>query len=676
MNEFRNIDAMLTLDISTVECDTINKIVYLGAVDGTIEIASENFKWAHLTDWKNYDFTDPVINDIIVADSLIFFAGGEAIGIYNSNIGVFVETIFKFGDFPTKTAANKLLIHNNSLWVAFDKGVAKIPLDAPNFSPEHWKNYSKSQGLAVEKTHDITSFKDTIFIAQKNHVLKLVDTSFQIVETAECKNITGSKDTLYYSLPFFMKRYGHSVLEFPEWPDKIKGHALVGPADDPTLVIFYQKNNGFALYHRGKYKHIVSNSPISNQFRSMDFDSKGNLWACSDGTVYGLGFMRLKDGNWLNFSQQTRHDIKYIKNYWQIKAFGDGRLFISGWGGGLLIGNPSQNGFIFDTLTNYNSPMVGKFPVIGQSRMDSKGNIWTVHFGETGGPLLFKFDKSNGYKTEINKTLSTDRKFIYLGIDNFNTKWLGSYENSGLYYFNEMDENDPSDDIFGILKTNDGLIENKHNAIEVDKEGMVWIGTTEGVSVIINPSNVLNGRAPIVRTSIDALKGKYVNDIMIDALDNKWFATKDGVWVLDPDGAEVLATINKDNSFLHTNEVLSLASDFNSGKVFIGTIQGLYEVSTLSIAPDISYNIKCYPQPFSIGLHEELTIDGLAADSDIRIVSINGDFVRKIKTRSRKALWDGRDEHGDYVSSGIYLVLADSGSGGTNSIAKIAVKRY
>ncbi len=68
-------------------------------------------------------------------------------------------------------------------------------------------------------------------------------------------------------------------------------------------------------------------------------------------------------------------------------------------------------------------------------------------------------------------------------------------------------------------------------------------------------------------------------------------------------------------------------------------------------------------------------IDGLAPYTDFRIVAVDGTFVIRITSIGRTTIWDGRDQFGNYVESGIYLILADSPSNNTKSIAKFAVIR-
>jgi hypothetical protein len=164
-------------------------------------------------------------------------------------------------------------------------------------------------------------------------------------------------------------------------------------------------------------------------------------------------------------------------------------------------------------------------------------------------------------------------------------------------------------------------------------------------------------------------------DIFIDELNNKWIATNNGVWVLNPDGTETIAIINKKNSPLIDDDVYSIIIDGETGIAYFGTKKGLCTASSLSIKPLQSYNISCYPQPYNPGVDGYLTIDGLTSDSEIKILTIDGGLVKTITVIGRKAIWDGRDTKGNYVTSGIYMAVASSTTTGTDSVGKIAVIR-
>ena len=62
--EFRNINALFSLDVSTLNCNQENGAVYVGTLDGILEKYTDDKLWTHIFDIKNGNFSNPRINDI------------------------------------------------------------------------------------------------------------------------------------------------------------------------------------------------------------------------------------------------------------------------------------------------------------------------------------------------------------------------------------------------------------------------------------------------------------------------------------------------------------------------------------------------------------------------------------------------------------------------------------
>ncbi|MGC8728267.1 MAG: fibronectin type III domain-containing protein [Elusimicrobiales bacterium] len=100
--------------------------------------------------------------------------------------------------------------------------------------------------------------------------------------------------------------------------------------------------------------------------------------------------------------------------------------------------------------------------------------------------------------------------------------------------------------------------------------------------------------------------------------------------------------------------------------------------SILSLAPASTISEpKVAPNPLrpSKGLaYSNITFSNLPADADIIIYNVSGVKVRKLKTDSSgMAVWDGKNENGENVASGVYFALITKGS--SNKTIKIGVQR-
>lgn len=164
---------------------------------------------------------------------------------------------------------------------------------------------------------------------------------------------------------------------------------------------------------------------------------------------------------------------------------------------------------------------------------------------------------------------------------------------------------------------------------------------------------------------------------MVDALNRKWIGTNTGVWVLNEDGTSVVENITKDNTPLLENAITSLATDENSGSIYIGSRSGMNSAHSYAIRANLDFNsLRCFPQPFIPSVDPELVVDGLAERSQVKISTVEGTLVRTIASSgSRTVVWDGRDEKGELVPSGVYLVSGFSETSGETGVTKAMVIR-
>ncbi|HCE98937.1 MAG TPA: hypothetical protein DER10_10635 [Elusimicrobia bacterium] len=101
----------------------------------------------------------------------------------------------------------------------------------------------------------------------------------------------------------------------------------------------------------------------------------------------------------------------------------------------------------------------------------------------------------------------------------------------------------------------------------------------------------------------------------------------------------------------------------------------VFSLIQLKAASNLS-SIKVFPNPFNPNKHTQgLTIDNLTPEAEIRIFTVGGELVKKVEyaTRSGRAVWNGKNEAGRKVASGVYIALIKA-SGGVRRI-KIAVEK-
>ncbi|MBT7515674.1 MAG: hypothetical protein HN655_07420, partial [Candidatus Marinimicrobia bacterium] len=132
------------------------------------------------------------------------------------------------------------------------------------------------------------------------------------------------------------------------------------------------------------------------------------------------------------------------------------------------------------------------------------------------------------------------------------------------------------------------------------------------------------------------------------------------------------------NSPLLSNEITDIAFDEKRNLAYIATSNGVNILRIPFGEEKKSYSqIKVYPSPFYLPSESSLVVDGLPFESSMMVMTLDGRVIRKILSQGisvdgDQLFWDGRDEMGDFVSSGVYL-LAIYGMDGSQVVEKVTV---
>jgi hypothetical protein len=224
------------------------------------------------------------------------------------------------------------------------------------------------------------------------------------------------------------------------------------------------------------------------------------------------------------------------------------------------------------------------------------------------------------------------------------------------------------------------------NDIIVDNNGEVWVATDNGVVIIADPYQVIQNpnslpttqKMRIIENGISTPLTENVITLRNDALNNKWLGTNaSGVLYVSPDGSTLLNQFTMSYSPLPDNKINCLTTDSKTGLVYMGTQKGLLSYKTVAVEPLNEFDkITAGPNPYLIPNEHLLRIDGLVENSSIKILTISGTLVREMETPGgRIANWDGRDNNGSLVSSGIYIIVGYNKDGSKVGTGKVAVLR-
>lgn len=226
-------------------------------------------------------------------------------------------------------------------------------------------------------------------------------------------------------------------------------------------------------------------------------------------------------------------------------------------------------------------------------------------------------------------------------------------------------------------------------AIAQDRDNAIWLGTNQGIFRVDDPSTWANRDFHVTQIKIPRndgtnladylLAGVNISAITVDGANRKWVGTLDnGVYLLSPDAQTVIEHFTTDNSPLYSNEIWSIACHPTSGEVMIGTNAGLIAYQSQASTPAESLqtsNVRVYPNPVPPNYVGSITLDGLVADAEVRVVNADGRLVAHGMSLGGTFTWNGRTASGERVASGVYSFFVTSPGGVQTAVAKIAIVR-
>jgi len=203
-----------------------------------------------------------------------------------------------------------------------------------------------------------------------------------------------------------------------------------------------------------------------------------------------------------------------------------------------------------------------------------------------------------------------------------------------------------------------------------DADGRVWIGTDVGVVEITRPETAINSNMTINHIKVPRNDGTSLADYLLDAqfvtyiaCDNsnrKWISTRgSGLYLVSETGDAILQHYTEENSPLPSNTVCSVVCDSRNNSVYIGTDMGLVEYKSDSspAEKDLS-NVYAYPNPVRPDYTGWITIKGLMENSLVKIADSMGNVFYTTRSEGGMVTWDGCNQSGQRVKSGVYYVFA------------------
>ncbi|UKK62201.1 Por secretion system protein [Prevotella communis] len=626
--------------------------------------ASNSLYSYHLNDHSitTYDKVNPLSDTYISYIAWSQQAKRLIIVYQNGNIDLMdlQENVTNISSLYTKTlteskTVNNVYIHQQYAYLCMPFGVIKVNMERAEISETYMLNQN-IQAVAIDNT--------SIYARNDQGTVYSALLSTNLID----KSNWNATDT-----------YPAFTTDTADWDAYIDIVKTLKP-DGPYYNQFYESKivNGKLYTTGGAFRsgQIALNNP--GIIQEYDFDT----W-----TIYPTNINEITGFNYMDINCV---DIDPTDNS-RVMAAGRCGLY------------EFKNGVLENFYYKENSPLrpvtsssTGKYltddyTLVHGIKFDNDGNLWVLN-SQANNVNLLEFTKSgqwiSHYKNELcykdNTSMSTMRCLLF--------------DSQGLLWFINTHFNSPC--IICYDKTTDKVLiyssftnqdgTNYENCypydIQEDYQGNIWIATNQG-PFYIKKEEKGQSNATLYQEKVPRndgtnyadylLSGIHTNGIAIDGGGRKWFATiGNGVFLVSEDNMTQLQHFTAENSPLLSNNVQYISINHSSGEVFFLTDKGLCSyIADATVASDDMQkdNVYAYPNPVEPGYTGLITVVGLSFDADVKILTSSGRLVAQGRSNGGTFTWDGCDQQGKRVASGVYMVAAATSDGNKGIVCKLAI---
>jgi ligand-binding sensor domain-containing protein len=642
-----------------------NSLVWFGSSDGKLSSFG-----SEINEWKQYLFIDrngaPLdIGHLLCDGKFLWVSSNIGISLFDTERhgGEIKETYRRFGDLPTGTQVNSALIKNDTIWLATANGIAYADKNDPNLLDfTRWRSLNRDSlpALPGDNAREIFLYDGQLWIKYTEAVVELLrDGEFsvgRIVDPSrDVYSAAASNDTLYVGCSRGLLLSWHAGQL-----DTIEINGLdssLTTIDINPLIgkIIGSLGQGIFYQDGENWSNVFTQGLARNRVVDMAETGDGRIWLAHD-----MGFLSSFDGS------EWRNLVLPESNLLTIEADGNGNVWVGTFGKGVYRVTPDLQ------ITNYNvanSSLMGveedlDFIVVTDIQSDPDGLLWFgCYRGYPTRPISFYDPSSDQWEYYSSGNFGFDPKILALYSDG-DRVWTG-FENNGVFLVDYGD--DPFNTgglVFAHYTRSGSLLPSDHvNLITADNNGLIWVGSDMGLAYF-DP-----GINRFIRTLLPEGIGPQIRDILFDLRNNIWVATGTGL-ALRETGEIEFEYFTTENSPITADNVNSILFD-SQRRLWIGTDFGVsvltYEIG--AVTDDVK-QVFAYPNPFILTESEKVLFN-YAGEVEVEIFSLDG---RKIKTILSNTGWDGTNENGDKVASGLYLFYIKD-QDGNSFTGKIGVVR-
>jgi len=663
---YLNTDGLGTVNISDIASDAEGRLWVTGAGRLVLFDGALSERYLVFDEDENLAMLHCVADD---GDKL-WVGSNLALLLYEKDDGgaEYKDYYDLYGNLNPAPAVFDILVDGDSIWLATAAGLAVADKSNPILlkARDHWTTFGLGEypELGTDTVRRVVSFEGDIYLGTANGLFRLdrtpIDTFLTMLTVGQNEligDVIVSGDTMFFYSPDgvgVLTGGSASVLPLAG----LSGTPMTGASFDgerwvaTTDGIYHGSDDALAMYpHTGAPSNDVSGIAIG---------AEGYLTA---------GFNRNRPGQYIDGEWLAR-DFFVQDGVVSADAGPYGSAWLGTFGNGLwLLTDEGEVNF-----DEQNSSLRGNNDAGGEDYIVVRGIAVDGNYVYAAA-----FRALNGYPVAVGdlRSLSSVSSWDSLGTtDGIMDAFVscldarGGYvavgtEQNGIYFcYVGPDPFDKRDD-YCIHYTEDSfyLLSDVIRIVKFSPHGELWAGTNFGLS------RYDIGIDRFVDVSLPPGFGPDIRALDFDGRGNVWVGSANGLVRLDSKTGEAIhyTTLNSD---LVGDNVRALAWDDATARLFVGTSSGITVIpSEIGRPVETVEEVYAFPNPFVIRSTNDRVAFNFAERFSMRIFTVAGELV----CDTRQHEWDGRNDDGQPVASGVYLYVLtdDDGNVGTGKLLLI-----
>ena len=697
VERFSRVTGLSETGVSAINYDEGNKKLLIAYSNSNIDIIYRNDIY-NVPDIKRSTIIgDKNIYNIYPLGKNYYLSTGLGVVVIDGDRYEVKDSWF-IGNGGNQVKVNGFTSDGTYFYAATEEGLKKVARNSPNLANySNWQTVSGGNGLTAGPCNNVLTVQDKIIVQKNDSLFVQNGTNWSFLYTDTWPFISSNTTENKIQICERQANGISRVVILNADGTVFRTLANTGAVSFPRKAILYNNDpwvaDQFASLSRFgasfSYEQYILNSPQATA--SGEMVVYNNIFYATAGSVNdawnyqynGDGIYTFKEGSWNNINRYRYNQIDTLLDYVTIAIDKrDETIWAGSYGGGLLHIKP---GPVFEIFKQNNLGVTVGDPVsyrVAGLAFDRENNLWISNFGS--GQQLRVRKNDDSWKAITVPFSLFENALSQIVIDDNNYKWIVAPLGNGLICYDHGTSVDNTNDDKWRRYTggagNGNLPNNEVLCVAKDKNGFIWVGTSDGIGVIQCPLDIFSAQTceavlPVVPNGNFAgflFKGQQVRSIAVDGADRKWVATKNGVFLISASGEKVIYQFTEDNSPLLSSDVKKITIDGKTGEVYFATAKGICSFrSTATEGGERNEDILIFPNPVPPGYSGTIGIKGLVNNAIVKITELDGRLVYQTKALGGQAIWDGRNYKGQRISSGVYLVLVSDDGKKESTATKI-----